>query len=183
LHNIKRSFLNMKKVLSILAICALFASVAVAQTKKATVTKAPVKAEAKIVEAKPTAPKGDGPTMTFETLEMDYGTIEQGADPYREFKFKNTGKSPLIITAAQGSCGCTVPEYPKEPIMAGEANVIKVRYDTNRPGKFTKTVTLTTNEGTDKRVLRIFGEVLKKEEPKSVPTSAPTIFGGSSSDH
>lgn len=156
------------------------------ETKVAPVTKVqevkPASSVVKAAETKTTTPaaptKTDGPQMTLSSMEVDYGTIEQGSDPFREFKFKNTGKAPLIITSAQGSCGCTVPEFPKEPIMPGESNVIKVRYDTSRVGKFTKTVTLSTNEGEEKKVLRISGDVLKKEEPKSVPSSTPSIFGG-----
>ncbi|MCB0675665.1 MAG: DUF1573 domain-containing protein [Saprospiraceae bacterium] len=113
-----------------------------------------------------------GPVMTFETTEIDYGTIDQGSEPYRFFKFSNTGDEPLIIKNAKGSCGCTVPTYPTEPILPGESAEIKVRYDTNRLGKFTKTVTLTTNETEERRVLRIKGEILKKaDEPEGVPGS------------
>ena len=58
--------------------------------------------------------------FTFPQELHDYGTIKQGADGGCEFKFKNTGKEPLIISNAMGSCGCTVPTWPKEPIMKGE---------------------------------------------------------------
>ncbi|MEN9612998.1 MAG: hypothetical protein RLZZ628_3812 [Bacteroidota bacterium] len=104
----------------------------------------------------------NAPVMTLEKNEVDYGTIAQGSDPFRIFKFKNTGKSPLVIQNAQGSCGCTLPEYPKQPIMPGEGAEIKVRYDTNRMGDFTKTVTLTTNEPTPTRILTIKGKVIDK---------------------
>src|SRR5690242_16730931 len=80
----------------------------------------------------------NAPEMTFETDLHDYGTIKQGADGGCEFKFKNTGKEPLVISNAKGSCGCTVPTWPKEPIMKGQTAVIKVHYDTKRPGPFTK---------------------------------------------
>ena len=119
----------------------------------------------------------NGPKMQLETLEVDYGTIEQGSEPLREFHFANVGNEPLQITNAKGSCGCTVPNYPKEPIFPGEKGVIEVRYDTKRIGRFTKRVTLTTNEGTEKVVLTIKGEVKKKpEEPAGVPTTAPSIL-------
>ena len=124
----------------------------------------------------PATPAGEeatgGPIMTFETMEVDYGMIEQGSDPYRFFSFTNTGDTPLLITSAKGSCGCTVPTYPQQAIAPGETGEIKVRYDTNRIGKFTKTVTLTTNETESRRVLRIRGEVEKKpEEPAAIPES------------
>jgi len=84
-----------------------------------------------------TAQTSNGAVMTFDATTMDYGTIDKGADPIRKFKFTNTGNEPLIVKAAKGSCGCTVPTYPKEPIMPGESNVIEVRYDTQRVGAFT----------------------------------------------
>lgn len=101
------------------------------------------------------------PVISFETTEIDYGTIQQNAEPYREFRFTNAGDAPLVISNAKGSCGCTVPEWPKEPVAPGESNVIKVRYATNRIGPFSKTVTLTTNDEAGQHVLRIKGEVLQ----------------------
>lgn len=97
--------------------------------------------------------------MTFEATTIDYGIIDKGAEPVRKFVFTNTGNAPLVITHAQGSCGCTVPTYPKEPIMPGQKSSIDVRYDTNRVGGFSKTVTLTTNETEPSRMLTIKGEV------------------------
>lgn len=114
----------------------------------------------------------NGPVMTLDAAEVDYGKVEQGSDPYRVFKFTNTGKAPLVIENAKASCGCTVPNYPKEPIAPGESAEIKVRYDTNRIGKFTKTITLTTNEAVQTRTLRISGEIFAKPtEPAGVPAS------------
>ena len=121
----------------------------------------------------------DGPVMEFNDIVVDYGTIKQNSEPFRVFNFTNTGTEPLVIKHAKGSCGCTVPTYPKEPILPGESNEVKVRYDTKRIGKFTKTVTLTTNEDAGKRVLTIKGEVLKPEaEPAAVPLSEPSILNG-----
>jgi len=118
------------------------------------------------------AESADGPNMEFTATEVDYGTIEQHSDPYRFFNFTNTGNEPLVIQNAKGSCGCTVPTYPKEPILPGESAEIKVRYDTKRIGNFTKTVTLTTNEATPKHVLRIKGKVeAAPAEPEAVPAS------------
>ncbi|MCC6458879.1 MAG: DUF1573 domain-containing protein [Saprospiraceae bacterium] len=111
----------------------------------------------------------NGPVMTFEQTTVDYGNVDKGADPLRKFKFTNTGNEPLIIKTAKGSCGCTVPTYPKEPIMPGESNVIEVRYDTQRVGAFTKTVTITTNETTETRMLTIKGEVKAPATQESVP--------------
>lgn len=98
--------------------------------------------------------------IKFNSLEINYGTVNKDSDGVRVFKFTNTGKLPLIINNAQGSCGCTVPTYPKEPIMPGETSEIRVKYDTNRIGQFTKFVTLTTNAIDNSTVqLKISGEV------------------------
>ncbi len=113
-------------------------------------------------EVKPSNP--NAPEIAFESEIHDYGTIKQGAEGGCEFKFKNTGKEPLIISNARGSCGCTVPTWPKEPIMKGQTGIIKVHYDTKRIGAFTKTVTLNSNAKTDTRVLTIKGVVEASEE-------------------
>ena len=119
----------------------------------------------------------DGPIMTLEETVVDYGQIEQSSDPLRVFNFSNTGNAPLVIKHAKGSCGCTVPDYPKEPILPGEAGVIEVRYDTKRVGPFTKTITLTTNEEGPKRVLTIKGKVLKSEKEKdAIPKKKPSVL-------
>lgn len=118
----------------------------------------------------------NAPIMTFESEVVDYGTIEQGADGVREFKFTNTGKEPLIISNARGSCGCTVPTWPKEPIKPGESSVIKVKYDTKRLGVINKSVTITSNSTTVTKVVRIQGTIVApktspvKEAPAGVPT-------------
>ncbi|WP_027880493.1 DUF1573 domain-containing protein [Mesoflavibacter zeaxanthinifaciens] len=113
-----------------------------------------------------------GAKIEFESKTIDYGTIENGADGNREFKFTNTGDTPLVITNAKGSCGCTVPTWPRTPIAPGESDVIKVRYATNRTGGFSKTVTLTTNAVNSATVrLRIKGTVKPKvEETKETET-------------
>jgi hypothetical protein len=136
-----------------------------------------VQAQDQPVES-PAAPASNA-KMEFQTLEVDYGTIEQGADPFRVFEFTNTGTDPLLITNAKGSCGCTVPTYPKEPIPPGETGEIKVRYDTNRVGPFTKKVTINTNAGTEPIVLTIKGKVEQKEAaPDGVPASGGSMFNG-----
>ena len=116
--------------------------------------------------------------VTFEQEVMDYGEIERGADPYRVFKFTNVSDEPVVIKSARGSCGCTVPTYPKEPIGPGETAEVKVRYDTNRVGAFTKTVTLSIAKGERQvtRVLTIKGKVNQKAEPKSLPNKTGSIF-------
>jgi hypothetical protein len=112
--------------------------------------------------------KVNGAGMVFATETIDYGTVAYNSDGRREFVFTNNGNKPLIITNAQGSCGCTVPTYPKEPIAPGAKGVIGVKYDTSRAGQaFTKTVTLTTNAVVPSKTLTIKGNVLAADAAKS----------------
>lgn len=93
-----------------------------------------------------TAPTGTAPVMQFENTTHDFGTISQGERVTTQFKFKNTGGSSLIISNAQGSCGCTVPEFPKEAILPGDEGVIGVEFNSEgKQGQQEKTVTITTN--------------------------------------
>jgi len=111
--------------------------------------------------------KEDGAKIEFETETIDYGTIENSSDGNREFKFTNTGNAPLVITNAKGSCGCTVPTWPKEAIAPGESSVIKVHYATERTGSFSKTVTLTSNAVNEpSKVIHIKGTVKPKPVEK-----------------
>jgi hypothetical protein len=103
------------------------------------------------------------PIFEFEEDVIDYGDIAYNSDGNRIFKFTNIGKTPLIISQVKGSCGCTVPTKPEEPIMPGEVGEIKVKYATNRVGAFSKTVTITSNASEQTKVLRIKGRVLKDE--------------------
>ncbi len=113
----------------------------------------------------------NGPKVEFKKDTHDYGDVKYGADGTCTFEFKNTGNAPLIISNAAGSCGCTVPDWPKEPINPGKTGVITVKYDTKRPGAINKSVTITsnaTNEST--KVLRIKGNVGAKPE-SAVPVN------------
>lgn len=123
------------------------------------------KKETKKVAAKVEAAKVEGASMVFVSETIDYGTIAHNADGKREFVFTNNGNKPLIITNAAGSCGCTVPTYPKEPIAPGAKAVIGVKYATDRVGAFTKTVTLTTNATEPTKTLTIKGTVLADPTP------------------
>ena len=117
--------------------------------------------------------------MTFEDgksdTSVDYGTIKQNSEPLRVVKFTNTGTEPLIIKNARGSCGCTVPTWPKEPILPGETSQIEIRYATNRIGKINKRVTITTNED-KKHIIKVLGNVLKGDAEKSAPKKAPSVI-------
>ena len=102
-------------------------------------------------------------TPNIEMLETSYnfGEIQQGESVTHDFILKNTGDADLIISAAKGSCGCTVPQWPKTPIAKGEEAAIKVTFNSaGRSGKQNKTVTLVTNAIPNTKVLTINGNVI-----------------------
>lgn len=104
------------------------------------------------------------PKFDFEEITFDLGTIQSGESVTHEFKFKNSGDKDLIISQAKGSCGCTTPEYPKNPIAPGEEGVIKVTFNsTGISGQITKNVTLIANTTPNTKVLTITGEVIKSK--------------------
>ncbi|MFM7015912.1 MAG: DUF1573 domain-containing protein [Bacteroidota bacterium] len=104
------------------------------------------------------------PKFNFEEITHDFGTIESGTSVTYEFKFKNSGDKDLIISQAKGSCGCTQPEYPKDPIAPGDEGVIKVTFNsTGISGQITKNVTLVANTSPNTKVLTITGEVIKSK--------------------
>ena len=113
----------------------------------------------------------NSPEITFENDIIDLGTFMQYDDPSSkcEFLFTNTGKEPLIISKAKGSCGCTVPNWPKEPIMPGETGTIKVNYDEKRVGSFNKSITITSNARNSVKVLKIKGKVVANENKTTQP--------------
>ncbi len=106
----------------------------------------------------------NAPEITFDFDTYDYGEVIDGEVVEVDFNFTNTGNSDLIIFNASASCGCTVPEYPQNKnIKPGERSSLKVRFDTsNKPGKQMKTVTLTTNTNSGRKLIRINGFVLNK---------------------
>ena len=107
---------------------------------------------------------GKYPIITFEHEEHDFGIIQQGDKVVYDFKFKNTGEADLLITSARGSCGCTVPEYPKTPIKVGKTGNIKVSFDsTGKQGETSKTVTLFCNTKEGNKILTIKANI---EVPK-----------------
>jgi hypothetical protein len=114
--------------------------------------------------AKTDIPNPKAGVLSFDTEEIDYGTIPQDADGMKTFKFTNTGTNPIVINQVKTSCGCTVPTYSKEPVLAGATGEIQIKYATDRIGKFTKTITVISNASEPNKVIKIKGEVLKPEE-------------------
>ena len=101
------------------------------------------------------------PAFKFETETINYGKIISGSDGVRVFEFTNIGKSPLIISRVQASCGCTVPKKPYQPIMPGEKGKIEVSYDTKRLGGFSKAITIFSNAKNERKMVKIRGYVEK----------------------
>ncbi len=107
-----------------------------------------------------TVATADKPIMKFEKETHDFGKIKQGDIVNYEFKFTNTGKSPLIITGAQASCGCTTPEWPKEPIKPGENGSIKVTFNSKgKMGLQDKQILVTANTNPAQNIVHLIGEV------------------------
>lgn len=103
--------------------------------------------------------------MTFGKKEHDFGTANEGDILETTFSFTNTGKSELIITDAKSTCGCTIPDWPKQPIAPGETGEILVKFNTNgKPNKQSKTVTLTTNTAVGKETVVIKAQVTPKKK-------------------
>ena len=118
------------------------------------------------------APATSNAEITFDKDLHDFGTIDYAGIGTYEFRFVNTGKEPLIISEAHGSCGCTVPTYPKNvPIKPGAVEYIKVTYDTKRAGNFTKTVTITSNAKTPSKVITIKGTVSPAPTEEAFPSN------------
>jgi hypothetical protein len=111
----------------------------------------------------------NGPKIKFNETVHDFGNIKYGAESKYVFKFTNTGNEPLILSRPKSSCGCTIPTWPKEPILPGETNEILVTYNSHHVGAFNKTVTVYSNAINNKSVvLRIKGKVVR-EQSASLP--------------
>ena len=108
----------------------------------------------------PAEPEPGNAAFTFEKTEHDFGKIPQDKPVEYTFKFKNTGTEPLIISDARGSCGCTVPQYSKEPIAVGASGEIQVSFDPKgKSGVQRKTVTITANTNPARSTLNIVSDV------------------------
>jgi len=123
-------------------------------------TATPTPATAAAPEEKPEGPL---PVMEFSNTDHDFGTITEGDVVEYTYAFKNTGAAPLIIQSAQGSCGCTVPDWTKEPIPVGATGYVKAKFDSNgKPNIQNKTVTVTANTWPKQTVLRFKAMVTPK---------------------
>ncbi|MCD6180245.1 MAG: DUF1573 domain-containing protein [Bacteroidales bacterium] len=109
----------------------------------------------------------DAPIISLEETLYDYGTIEQNSDGTHNFIYKNIGKEPLIFSKVRSSCGCTIPEWSREPLLSQQQDTIKVKYDTRRIGRFNKTISIFSNAKKPMVVVRIQGEVVAKASSKT----------------
>jgi len=129
------------------------------------------------VNAQETAKKGElkGAQIEFDQEVIDYGEVEYASNGEREFVIKNIGDAPLVITRTKGSCGCTVPTKPSEPILPGETGVMKVKYDTKRANQpFSKSITVTSNAvNFPTKIVKIKGKVLANPDAKKVTLKKP----------
>ncbi len=137
---------------------------------------------AKAQESKPaTAPQSTTPVVDpdagkfeFKEETHDYGEVPEGPAAEFDFMFKNTGKKPIVITEAHGSCGCTVPEWPHQPITPGSTSIIHVKYNTTgRPGPIFKDVIINSNAQQSPMILHIRGTVKPKPAEEKKPTETP----------
>lgn len=106
----------------------------------------------------------DAPKFKFEKEIFDFGVIQEGESVQTSFKFKNVGKTPLIITDATATCGCTIPEYPKTPIKPGEEGTITVVFNSiGKTGIQDKVVTIKSNANPEAESLHLVGEIKQKK--------------------
>ena len=109
-------------------------------------------------------PTGPTTTIEFEESEFDFGTIDEGEKVSHTYKFTNTGSEPLIIKDAKGSCGCTVPSWPKDPVAPGATGEMLVEFNSKgKAGSQNKRVTITSNTNPGQTFINIKGEVTKAE--------------------
>lgn len=133
--------------------------------KAVTPSNAPTPATQPVTEEKPAGPL---PKFEFANVDHDFGTITEGQVVEYTYAFKNTGEAPLIIQNAQGSCGCTVPEWTKTPIPVGGTGYVKAKFDSNgKPNIQNKTVTVTANTWPKQTVLRFKAMVTPKSDAPS----------------
>jgi hypothetical protein len=150
----------MKKTILSIAVLALFATAASAQEKQQTVSTQQAPAKATTLTAD---------NVAFKSDSYDFGTISEGPAAEHVFQFTNTGKEPIVIERVQPSCGCTAPDWSKEPIPPGKTGMVKATYGTQgRPGHFEKNMTVFTNAGV--KTVSFKGTVEKAPET-SVPTN------------
>ena len=162
----------MKKTILLVSMFIAFTAASKAQNDKTTPPAATTPAAPATAAPAQAAPAADNPNAAdfkFEKEEYNFGTIKQGDKVEYDFSFVNSGKEPLVITDAHGSCGCTVPTWPKEPVKKGEKGMIHVTFNSaGKMGMQDKTVTLNSNAKSNPKVLHLKGTV---EAPPAAPAT------------
>ena len=130
-------------------------------------------ANAQAVDTKPSENPNQA-DIQFDKETHDFGTIPQGIPATYTFTVKNTGKEPLIITSASASCGCTTPDWTKEPIKPGSKGFVKATYNAASPGDFTKSVTVLSNAKKSTVVLYLKGSVKPADQSEPANNSDRT---------
>ncbi len=171
----KQSFFSCLMILFMSAFVVSCASDAAADGKAALKANAPATPTssdpAKPSTSEAATPTGPTTVMSFDATEFDFGTVDEGEKVSHTYSFKNTGDEPLILSNAKGSCGCTVPKWPKEPIPPGEDGTIIVEFNSkNKKGKRNQKVTITANTNPPQSFIYLKGEVNPAAE---ATTSAP----------
>jgi hypothetical protein len=108
------------------------------------------------------AQESAGPGIVFDTLFYDFKILKRGSDAECSFTFTNCEKKPVLITRVKASCGCTVPQWPREPVAPADTGVIRVKYNTRSTGRFSKSILVYTNLDRQAIVLTVKGEVRRK---------------------
>ncbi len=116
------------------------------------------------IQAQQKTTKASGAVLKFNETSYNFKKIYFKSDGTHNFKFVNAGKEPLLLSRPRSSCGCTVPTWPKAPILPGDSGVVKVTYNTHIIGRFNKTVTVYSNMQKPV-VLHIRGEVIPRPKP------------------
>lgn len=125
----------------------------------------------------------NAPVIEFTEETHDFGELNEGPQATYDFILKNTGKEPLIIASAKGSCGCTIPEWPQTPVLPGAEAKIHVKYNTQgRVGPFNKAVTITSNASEPTKRVYIKGTVIKQAIEDTTPVKQPSIVNEKSSN-
>jgi hypothetical protein len=117
----------------------------------------------------------NAPAFTWVEQTHDFGTIPQGIPVTNKFEFTNSGKEPLIVSNVQKTCGCTVTDWTKEPVMPGQKGFVMAEFNAAKEGPFTKAITVQSNASTPNVKLYFKGTVQKSEQTGSVPEEN-TIF-------
>jgi len=141
----------MKKIITSVALLAVIALGATAQDKKAAPTPAPA------------AQPGNMAAFKWDATTFDFGKIPQGKPVTHEFKFSNVGKVPLVLSSVNASCGCTTPDWTKDPIAPGKTGTIKATFNAASAGAFNKSITVNANVEGGATYLTIKGEVVQPQ--------------------